>query len=84
MKKAIPQNRDLACFTRNACKTGGKILFCGILSFFSTFGLSAQPAAVDTPMDFPAPGEGATIYKMPAADGALAKIRKKYFYLGEL
>lgn len=36
------------------------------------------------PMDFPAPGQGATIGKMPKVDGALAQIRKKYFYLGEL
>jgi len=34
--------------------------------------------------DFPAPGEGSTIGKMPKVDGALAELRKKYFYLGEL
>ncbi|HNJ67216.1 MAG TPA: hypothetical protein PKW28_15060, partial [Turneriella sp.] len=36
------------------------------------------------PMDFPAPGEAQGIGKMPKGDGALAQIRKKYFYLGEL
>lgn len=36
------------------------------------------------PSDFPAPGEGSTIGKMPKVDGALAELRKKYFYLGEL
>ncbi len=35
-------------------------------------------------MDFPAPGEGAAIGKMPKVEGTLAKIRAKYFYLGEL
>jgi hypothetical protein len=51
----------------------------------------ADPAADPTgitgpsaPMDFPAPGEGAQIGKMPKVDGTLAKIRAKYFYLGEL
>jgi hypothetical protein len=35
-------------------------------------------------MEFPAPGESRGIGKMPTGDGALARVRKKYFYLGEL
>ncbi len=36
------------------------------------------------PMEFPMPGEAPQLGKMPTDDGTLAKIRKKYFYLGEL
>lgn len=44
----------------------------------------ADSSVTTGPMDFPAPGEGAAISKMPKVDGALAQMRKKYFYLGEL
>ena len=47
----------------------------------------ANPLGVGTPAsqsDFPAPGEASTIGKMPKIDGALAELRKKFFYLGEL
>jgi len=40
------------------------------------------PAA--PPTEFPAPGQGLGIGKMPKVEGALAKLRQKYFYLGEL
>lgn len=52
-----------------------------------------QPAAEDTaraeagpsgPMDFPAPGESPGIGKLPQGEGADSKVRRKYFYLGEL
>jgi hypothetical protein len=46
--------------------------------------LTPSSSAASGPMDFPAPGEGATLGKMPKVEGALAKIRAKYFYLGEL
>lgn len=67
-------------------------LFICILTF-CLWPLSAQTlkpsdpggiANVGPSMDFPAPGEGAAIGKMPKVEGALAKIRAKYFYLGEL
>lgn len=38
----------------------------------------------DNTTDFPNPGEGASIYKLPTADGETEKVRKKYFYMGEL
>lgn len=69
----------------------GEVIICSFF-LFAQF-VSAQTlkpsdpggiANVDTPMDFPAPGEGAQIGKMPKVDGTLAKIRAKYFYLGEL
>ncbi len=44
----------------------------------------APAGLASDPMDFPAPGEGSSISKMPKVDGALAQMRKKYFYLGEL
>ena len=61
--------------------------------FATAFSLAAQtlkpsdPPGLtgnSAPMDFPAPGEGAQIGKMPKVEGTLAKIRAKYFYLGEL
>lgn len=44
----------------------------------------SSPTEAAGPMEFPAPGEGSSISKMPKVDGALAQMRKKYFYLGEL
>lgn len=46
---------------------------------------ATQPATAAAPTtEFPAPGEGGGIGKMPKVEGTLAKIRAKYFYLGEL
>ena len=53
-------------------------------SLKATESAPADSSVTTGPMDFPAPGEGAAISKMPKVDGALAQMRKKYFYLGEL
>jgi len=47
-------------------------------------GDTASAAASEPTMDFPAPGESNSIGKMPKIEGTLAKLRAKYFYLGEL
>src|SRR5262245_31558535 len=73
-------------------KTPGYILLLAVSAPVMAQTLKpADPAADPTgitgpsnPLDFPAPGEGAAIGKMPKVEGTLAKIRAKYFYLGEL